>query len=40
MIKARVGQGRFREALIARWQGCSITGCAVYDVLTASHIKP
>lgn len=40
MIKARVGQGQFREALIARWQGCSITGCTVYSVLIASHIKP
>lgn len=40
LIKARVGQGAFRDAVIARWQGCSITGCTAHDVLIASHIKP
>lgn len=40
VIKARVGQGSFRDAVIARWQGCSITGCTAHDVLIASHIKP
>ncbi|MBI1891254.1 MAG: HNH endonuclease [Burkholderiales bacterium] len=40
LIKARVGQGPFRDALIERWKGCSVTGCAFTDVLIASHIKP
>lgn len=40
MIKARVGQGQFREALVARWQGCAVTECSAYDILVASHIKP
>lgn len=40
MIKARVGQGQFRQALIARWHGCAVTGCAAFDILVASHIKP
>ena len=40
MIKARVGQGQFRDALITRWQGCSVTGCNSYDLLIASHVKP
>lgn len=40
MIKSRVGQGPFRGALIARWKGCSVTGCSALDLLVASHIKP
>jgi len=40
LIKARVGQGAFRQALIERWKGCSVTRCATYQVLVASHIKP
>ena len=40
LIKARVGQGAFRDALIARWKGCSVTGCAALSLLVASHIKP
>ena len=40
MIKARVGQGQFRKALIDRWHGCSVTGCAAFDILVAGHIKP
>lgn len=40
IIKARVGQGPFREALIERWGGCSVTGCGLTEVLIASHIKP
>jgi hypothetical protein len=41
LIEARLGQGRFRSALIERWrQGCAVTGCTVLDVLRASHIKP
>lgn len=40
LIKARVGQGPFRDALIRRWNGCSVTGCHAIDLLVASHIKP
>lgn len=40
IIKARVGQGPFRDALIARWKGCSVTGLAKTEFCIASHIKP
>lgn len=40
LIKARVGQGAFRQGLIARWKGCSVTGCSKEEMLVASHIKP
>lgn len=41
LIKARLGQGRFRRDLLARWlQRCAVTGCAVPQVLRASHVKP
>lgn len=38
--KSRIGQGDFRERLLARWQGCAVTGVERPDLLTASHIKP
>lgn len=40
IIKARVGQGVFRQQLIKMWKGCSITHFEMLDVLMASHIKP
>ncbi|SAL88912.1 hypothetical protein AWB74_08799 [Caballeronia arvi] len=40
VIKARVGQGPFRDALFERWGGCSVTQVSMKDMLTASHIKP
>jgi hypothetical protein len=40
LIKVRVGQGAFREAVIARWGGCSVTGHPNCDLLIAGHIKP
>lgn len=40
LIKARVGQGPFRDALIDRWRSCSVTECALTEILIASHIKP
>jgi len=40
LMKARVGQGYFRDALIERWHGCSVTGCTDTSLLIASHIKP
>ncbi|MFM0006218.1 HNH endonuclease [Paraburkholderia dipogonis] len=39
-IKARVGQGPFRVALLERWKGCSVTGCKLSELLVASHVKP
>jgi hypothetical protein len=40
LIKTRVGQGPFRDGLVARWGGCSLTGCKHLELLVASHIKP
>ena len=40
VVKARIGQGEFRDTLIRNWDGCSVTGCDVLDLLVASHIKP
>jgi putative restriction endonuclease len=41
VINSRLGQGRFRELLIARWKGkCALTGVDHPTLLTASHIKP
>lgn len=40
LIKVRVGQGPFRDALMKRWGGCSVTNCRRTDLLIASHIKP
>ena len=41
LVQARLGQGTYRERLIALWQGrCSVTGYADSWVLIASHIKP
>lgn len=40
-ILARVGQGIFRQKLLARWNGaCSVTGCVITEMLRASHCKP
>jgi hypothetical protein len=40
LAKARIGQGRFRLALLRRWHGCAVTGCTIEALLTASHVKP
>lgn len=41
LVDARLGQGSFRRALIARWSGrCAVSGCDQLAVLRASHIKP
>lgn len=40
VVKARVGQGRFREDLLQIWHGCAITDIRRPDLLRASHIKP
>lgn len=40
VIKARIGQGLFRERLVNHWEGCAVTNCQNTDFLIASHIKP
>jgi predicted restriction endonuclease len=40
MVNTRIGQGRFRDDLIAYWQGCAITQYQNHSFLIASHIKP
>jgi len=40
IIKARVGQGKFRQSLIDYWSGCAVTSCGEAVLLRASHIKP
>ncbi|WP_081057580.1 HNH endonuclease [Burkholderia diffusa] len=40
-IKARVGQGPFRQGLIERWDGrCAVSDFSMTELLIASHIKP
>ena len=41
IVKERVGQDIYREALIKYWQeSCAVTGCTLKDALRASHAKP
>jgi hypothetical protein len=41
IVKARIGQSKFRDRLLARWGGaCSVTALRSADVLIASHIVP
>ncbi|TWT42742.1 HNH endonuclease [Botrimarina hoheduenensis] len=41
LANARVGQGRFRSEVLARWGGrCCVTGVATLEAVRASHIKP
>ena len=40
VVKSRIGQGQFRNDLIAYWHGCTVTGVKQKDMLIASHIKP
>ena len=40
IIKARIGQGQFRDNLIEYWTTCAVTGCTEPKLLRASHIKP
>jgi hypothetical protein len=40
VIKARIGQGLFRDRLVSHWEGCSVTGFGNTEFLIASHIKP
>lgn len=40
LVRARVGQGRFRDDLLELWAGCAVTGIASPELVKASHIKP
>ena len=41
LIKARIGQGRWRQDLLRHWSGlCAVSGLDVEALLRASHIKP
>ena len=41
LVRQRVGQDVFREALLDYWGGaCAVTGLTLPDVLRASHAKP
>jgi hypothetical protein len=40
VVKARIGQGYFRDALVNYWGECSVTRCKEFSLLRASHIKP
>ena len=40
LIKARIGQGIFRERLISKYRKCIVTGIENHTLLIASHIKP
>lgn len=40
VIKARIGQGTFRQQLLEMWEGCAVTNVILPNVLRASHIKP
>lgn len=41
MVRQRIGQNAFRNAMLDYWGGaCAVTGIAVPEVLRASHAKP
>jgi hypothetical protein len=40
LVQARRGQGRFRQDLLQKWDGCAVLGCSALAVLRAAHIKP
>lgn len=41
LVKERVGQDIYRDALMNYWSGaCAVTGCSLKDALRASHAKP
>jgi len=40
IVKARIGQGQFRNSLIDYWVTCAVSGCQERRLLKASHIKP
>lgn len=41
LVRQRVGQSKFREAMLDYWgDACAVTGVAIPEVLRASHAKP
>jgi putative restriction endonuclease len=41
IVQARVGQGQFRDDVLAIWRHrCAVTGMAIRELVRASHIKP
>lgn len=41
LVRQRVGQERYRDALLGYWGGaCAVTGVTVTEALRASHAKP
>jgi hypothetical protein len=41
LIEARLGQGRFRKAVLSLWaRKCAVTGSVTTEAIRASHIKP
>ena len=41
LVEARIGQGKFREGVLAQWNNeCAVTGAKTVAVIRASHIKP
>ena len=40
LVKSRIGQGEFRDALLSHWKSCAVTGMVCEPMLRASHIKP
>ncbi|MGB4343541.1 MAG: HNH endonuclease [Moraxellaceae bacterium] len=41
LVRQRVGQNKFRDAMLDYWGGaCAVTGVAIPAVLRASHAKP
>ena len=41
LVTSRVGQGKYRQALLKKFNfQCAVTGCALQEVLIASHILP
>ena len=40
VVRARRGQGQFRDDLFDLWGGCAVSGVDRPDLLRASHIKP
>lgn len=40
LVKARRGQGKFRDGLVEFWGLCAVTDCRELNLLRASHIMP
>lgn len=40
LIRARLGQGTFRQRVVRHWKCCAVTGYGELSMLVASHINP